>query len=159
MGLAGNYPLQKDTWWKHTNLCQLLPARSSIHPNLIRMGSWRCISSSLHPIVTHQSSNRLQDIFSRRRNGLYVSHPSSRCYVLSWSWFHIVLYSTYIIMFAVMSPTLGVFADKNNNPRVTVFYIGALQFTLIGVVLLCSTFVPKGALTLNPELESDEDSK
>lgn len=58
-----------------------------------------------------------------------------------------------------MSPALGIFADKNDNPRVTVFYIGALQFTLIAVVILCGTFVPKGALTLNPELESDEDSK
>lgn len=60
-------------------------------------------------------------------------------------------------MFAVMSPALGVFADKTHNPRVTVLYIGALQFTLIAVVLLCSTFVPKGALKLNPKLQSDEE--
>lgn len=60
-------------------------------------------------------------------------------------------------MFAVMSPALGVFADKTHNPRVTVLYIGAVQFTVIAVVLLCSTFVPKGALTVNPKLQLDEE--
>ncbi|KAL0634944.1 hypothetical protein Q9L58_006138 [Maublancomyces gigas] len=55
------------------------------------------------------------------------------------------LYSTYIIMFAVMSPALGVFADKNDDPRATVLCIGAVQFTVLAGVLLGSTFVPEGA--------------
>lgn len=48
-------------------------------------------------------------------------------------------------MFAVMSPALGVFADKNDDPRATVLCIGAVQFTVLAGVLLGSTFVPEGA--------------
>lgn len=70
----------------------------------------------------------------------------------------LVLYSTYITVFAVMSPALGAFADKNDDPRVTLVYIGVTQFTILAAVLFCSTLVPKGALEFNPRFPPDEDS-
>lgn len=33
--------------------------------------------------------------------------------------------------------------------------MGAVQFTILSAVLLCSTFVPRGALSLNPALKCD----
>lgn len=56
-----------------------------------------------------------------------------------------------------MSPALGVFADRNDNPHTTILGIGAIQFTVLAAVLLCSTFVPKGALSFNPEPDENLD--
>lgn len=56
-----------------------------------------------------------------------------------------------------MSPALGAFADGNDNPRVTLLRLGAVQFTVLAVLLLGSTFVPRGAGRVNPELREDEE--
>jgi hypothetical protein len=66
-----------------------------------------------------------------------------------------VLYSTYIAIFAVMTPALGKYADDSSSDgaHATIFNLGGVQFSVISAVLLASTFVPAGSWSLNPKLE------
>ncbi|KAL7267559.1 hypothetical protein RUND412_009851 [Rhizina undulata] len=73
------------------------------------------------------------------------------------------LYSTYVMVYAILSSVLGKYADSNTEPhtetnvRRTLQNIGPIQFTAIAAVLFASTFIPKGVFALNPKLLSDED--
>ena len=66
------------------------------------------------------------------------------------------LYSSYIIIFAIANPLLGIYTDSVYNAtgsiRVALIYTGGVQFTIIMVIVLASTFIPKGALSCNPVL-------
>lgn len=70
------------------------------------------------------------------------------------------LYSTYIVTYAILQPVLGNYVDdilKTHDAHHALKYVGGIQFTVIGVVLFCSTFIPRGAFSLNPQLLFGED--
>ncbi|KAJ7281053.1 major facilitator superfamily domain-containing protein [Mycena rebaudengoi] len=73
------------------------------------------------------------------------------------------LYVTYIVLYAVLSAVLGNWVDaylKKNKPivgtvaaaREALKYVGGVQFTVIAVVVLASTLVPRGSWALNPKI-------
>jgi hypothetical protein len=68
--------------------------------------------------------------------------------------FDLQLYVTYIILYAVLSAVLGGYVDrsikKKIDPRQILKYVGGAQFTVLAVVVLASTCIPRGALALNP---------
>lgn len=71
------------------------------------------------------------------------------------------LYSTYIVIYAIMQPTLGGYVDDyfaaHGDVTGALKSIAGIQFTVISAILLASTFIPKGALSLNPLLLAGED--
>ncbi|KAL6708342.1 hypothetical protein ACN47E_003266 [Coniothyrium glycines] len=72
------------------------------------------------------------------------------------------LYSTYIVTYAIASVCLGTYIDRvsdrhNDQIQSAVFNIAGVQFTIISVLIMASTFVPKGSLSFNPEMLSEED--
>ncbi|KAK9372296.1 uncharacterized protein V1513DRAFT_452809 [Lipomyces chichibuensis] len=76
------------------------------------------------------------------------------------------LYSTYIVIYAITSPLLGRYIDsvyKNTggagnggNIHEAIQNVGGVQFTIIFVVIMTSTFIPQGAFSLNPKMLSNE---
>ncbi|UJR29333.1 hypothetical protein I4U23_010545 [Adineta vaga] len=76
------------------------------------------------------------------------------------------LYSSYIIIYAIANPFLGKFIDKTYEKTGTIrpalIYTAGVQFTIIMIIVLISTFIPPGALAWNPTItdnnEDDEDS-
>lgn len=65
------------------------------------------------------------------------------------------LYSTYIVIYAITSPLLGRYIDnvsKRNGGNISEAFrnIAGVQFTIISVLILVATFIPKGALSFNP---------
>ncbi|CDZ96793.1 Major facilitator superfamily domain, general substrate transporter [Phaffia rhodozyma] len=66
------------------------------------------------------------------------------------------LYVSYIVLYAVLSSVLGKWVDRQLAARVSareiLKYVGGVQFTVICVVVLIATLIPKGALALNPAL-------
>ncbi|KAH8152672.1 uncharacterized protein LAJ45_03513 [Morchella importuna] len=70
------------------------------------------------------------------------------------------LYSTYIILFAILSSTLGRYIDStiksSGDAHVALFNIGGVQFTVLATILFLATLIPRGALRLNPDLLDDE---
>jgi len=71
-----------------------------------------------------------------------------------------VLYSIYIVLFAVMTPALGKYADdgSDDGAHATILHLGGVQYSVIALVLLASTFVPRGAWSFNPKLPCKEES-
>lgn len=72
------------------------------------------------------------------------------------------LYCTYIVTYAITSPLLGRYIDhiSNRNEQdihAAMLNVGGVQFTLIFVLVMTATFVPKGAFSFNPKMLSDED--
>ncbi|KAK0100884.1 hypothetical protein ONS95_007328 [Cadophora gregata] len=70
------------------------------------------------------------------------------------------LYSTYIVLYAVMSPVMGNYIDnayiRENDVHGTMKYVAGVQYSVMAGVILASTFVPRGALSWNPkELKGD----
>lgn len=66
------------------------------------------------------------------------------------------LYSTYIVIYAITSPLLGRYIDKiskRNNGNISEAFknIAGVQFTIIAVLILAATFIPRGALSFNPD--------
>lgn len=66
------------------------------------------------------------------------------------------LYSTYIVIYAITSPLLGTYVDKvskanDDDVSSALVNIGGVQFTLITVIILAATFVPKGSFAINPD--------
>lgn len=66
------------------------------------------------------------------------------------------LYSTYIVIYAITSPLLGRYIDKvykRNNGNISEAFknIAGVQFTIIAVLIIGATFIPKGALSFNPD--------
>jgi len=66
------------------------------------------------------------------------------------------LYSTYIVIYAILSPVLGAYVDKflkkGGIPQDVLKNVGGIQFTVICAILLASTFIPAGAFSWNPTL-------
>ena len=74
------------------------------------------------------------------------------------------LYSTYIVIYAIANPLLGRYVDgvfSRNAPEdvdvgaqyvaPAVQNIAGVMFTVISIIMLCATLIPKGALSLNPK--------
>ncbi|KIW68302.1 hypothetical protein PV04_04257 [Phialophora macrospora] len=69
------------------------------------------------------------------------------------------LYSTYIVIYAICSPLLGRYIDSVNDGgdiHGAIRNVGGVQFTVLMAVVLASTFIPKGALSLNPKMLNEE---
>ncbi|KAF2031663.1 hypothetical protein EK21DRAFT_99602 [Setomelanomma holmii] len=71
------------------------------------------------------------------------------------------LYSFYIVTYAIASVCLGTYIDRvsdRNNDEVqsAIFNVAAVQFTVISVLVMTATFVPKGAFALNPKMLSEQ---
>ncbi|KAF1937236.1 hypothetical protein EJ02DRAFT_426792 [Clathrospora elynae] len=71
------------------------------------------------------------------------------------------LYSAYIVTYAIASVTLGTYIDRvsdGNSEEIqgAIFNVAGVQFTVIFVMVMTSTFVPKGAFSLNPKMLSEE---
>lgn len=76
------------------------------------------------------------------------------------------LYSLYIILYAILGTFLGRYLDGVYNAtggsnggdiRSGLVFTAGVQFTLIAASVIASTFVPKGAVSWNPEMLNDED--
>lgn len=71
------------------------------------------------------------------------------------------LYSSYIVTYAIASVCLGTYIDRvsdRNNEQVqpAIFNVAGVQYTVMFVLIMSATFVPKGAFALNPEMLSEE---
>ncbi|EMD00415.1 hypothetical protein BAUCODRAFT_566100 [Baudoinia panamericana UAMH 10762] len=82
------------------------------------------------------------------------------------------LYSTYIVIYAIASPTLGRYVDsvynrtggsRGGDIHGAIYNVAGVQFTVLTCVVIASTFIPKGAIAFNPpalygeRLDSDVD--
>ncbi|KAK6541907.1 hypothetical protein TWF694_007683 [Orbilia ellipsospora] len=72
------------------------------------------------------------------------------------------LYSSYIVIYAIVSPLVGSYIDKvsaANDSQIQsgLFYIGGVHFTILSGIMILATFIPKGAFSFNPELLDDMD--
>ncbi|UJR24703.1 hypothetical protein I4U23_006077 [Adineta vaga] len=71
------------------------------------------------------------------------------------------LYSSYIILYAILNPILGKYIDHVYNStgsvRPALFNTAAIQLTIILIIVFLSTFVPKGSFACNPNLDDDDD--
>jgi hypothetical protein len=71
------------------------------------------------------------------------------------------LYSTYIVLYAILQPLLGKHIDAvftrtggtSGGGRVNeaIRNVAGVQFTVVTITILAATFIPKGALSLNPK--------
>lgn len=72
------------------------------------------------------------------------------------------LYSTYIVIYAIANPFLGRHIDAVYNSTGTIrsalIYTTAVQLTIILIITIAVTFIPKGAIGFNPVLIEDEES-
>ena len=71
------------------------------------------------------------------------------------------LYSSYIIIYAILNPLLGKYIDgvhdSTDSIRSALFYTVAVQMTVISCIVFFSTFIPKGALSCNPTLAPEKE--
>ncbi len=66
------------------------------------------------------------------------------------------LYTSYIVIYACLSYGLGRVIDAymaNRDPHGFLFYISGVMMTIACVVIMASTFVPKGSCKVNPTME------
>ncbi|KAG9201878.1 hypothetical protein G6514_005295 [Epicoccum nigrum] len=71
------------------------------------------------------------------------------------------LYSSYIVTYAIASVCLGTYIDhvsfvNGDNIQPAMRNVAGIQFTIIAILVMTSTFVPKGAFALNPKMLSEE---
>jgi hypothetical protein len=71
------------------------------------------------------------------------------------------LYSSYIVIYAIASVCLGTYIDhvsfvNGDNIQPAIRNVAGIQFTIIAILVMTSTFVPKGAFALNPKMLSEE---
>ncbi|KAL3426055.1 hypothetical protein PVAG01_02846 [Phlyctema vagabunda] len=71
------------------------------------------------------------------------------------------LYSTYVVLYAILSPMLGrhvdaVSRDNDGDVHLAVRNLGGIQFTVLAAIVIASTLIPKGALKFNPSMISDD---
>lgn len=72
------------------------------------------------------------------------------------------LYSTYIVLYAIASVCLGTYIDhisfvNKDEIQPAIRNVAGIQFTIIAILVMTSTFVPKGAFALNPKMLNDEE--
>lgn len=62
----------------------------------------------------------------------------------------------YIVMYAVLSSVLGNWVDKQIKAKISarevLKYVGGVQFTILCVLVLAASCIPRGALSFNPQL-------
>jgi MFS family permease len=72
------------------------------------------------------------------------------------------LYSSYIIIYAILNPILGIYIDfiynSQGSVRPALFYTASIQLTIILILVFLSTFIPKGSFAFNPILIHQENS-
>ncbi|EPS44772.1 hypothetical protein H072_1209 [Dactylellina haptotyla CBS 200.50] len=79
------------------------------------------------------------------------------------------LYSSYIIIYAIVSPLVGKYIDKvyeqhDEQIQSGIFYVAGVHFSVLSGIMLLATFIPRGAFSINPkllddmELDTDEES-
>jgi hypothetical protein len=76
------------------------------------------------------------------------------------------LYTTYIVTYALASPTLGAYIDRvyaqtggaQNGGHIqgAMVYVAGVQYSVMALVIFSSTFVPSGSFSLNPKLLFDQ---
>lgn len=71
------------------------------------------------------------------------------------------LYSTYIVIYAIASPLLGRYVDRvyresggaqGGDVHSAIRNIAGVQYSIIAAFMLASSFVPKGAISFNPDM-------
>ncbi|RDK44860.1 hypothetical protein M752DRAFT_274151 [Aspergillus phoenicis ATCC 13157] len=77
------------------------------------------------------------------------------------------LYSTYIVLYAIISPLLGSYIDRvyvetggpvgGGDIHLAIRNVASVQFSVISLLVLTSSFVPRGSLAVNPVALDDED--
>jgi hypothetical protein len=72
------------------------------------------------------------------------------------------LYCVYIVTYAITSPLLGKYIDSVSNANgqhihEAMVNVGGIQFTIIFILVMTATFIPKGAFAFNPKMLNDED--
>ncbi|KAK6529456.1 hypothetical protein TWF281_008629 [Arthrobotrys megalospora] len=79
------------------------------------------------------------------------------------------LYSSYIVIYAIVSPLVGRYIDRvseANDEQIQsgIFYIAGVHFSILSGIMLLATFIPRGSFAFNPklldevELNHDEES-
>ncbi|CAF4198182.1 unnamed protein product [Rotaria sordida] len=67
------------------------------------------------------------------------------------------LYSSYIILYAILNPLLGKYIDQIYNTNQTIrpafIYTVGIQITIISIIMAISTFIPRDSFKLNPSLK------
>ncbi|PNS14411.1 hypothetical protein CAC42_3697 [Sphaceloma murrayae] len=78
------------------------------------------------------------------------------------------LYSTYIVLYAIFNPVLGAYIDRvdqadrrargvsQGDVRPAVYNIAGVQFTVLAIIVIMATFIPKGAFRFNPSMINEE---
>lgn len=71
------------------------------------------------------------------------------------------LYSTYIVIYAIVSPLVGRYIDRVSranagNVQTAIRNLGGVQFTIIAALVIASTFIPKGSFAFNPDMIDDQ---
>lgn len=70
------------------------------------------------------------------------------------------LHGSYIILYAVLSPSLGSYIDRvfseDRDIKRGLIAVGGIQFTVIAGFILFNTFIPKGSLRFNPDMQYQE---
>ena len=71
------------------------------------------------------------------------------------------LYSTYIVTYAITQPLLGRYIDRvftrtggasnGGTVRPAIRNVAGVQFTIVTIVILASTFIPRGSFAFNPQ--------
>lgn len=71
------------------------------------------------------------------------------------------LYSTYIVTYAITQPLLGRYVDRvytrtggssnGGTVRPAVRNIAGVQFTIVAIVIMASSFIPRGSFAFNPQ--------
>ncbi|KAL9116747.1 MAG: hypothetical protein Q9187_006724 [Circinaria calcarea] len=72
------------------------------------------------------------------------------------------LYVTYIVTYAITNPLLGAHVDKifrrtGGDVHEAVRNIAGVQFTVVAIVVIAATFIPRGAFSLNPKMLENEE--
>ena len=77
------------------------------------------------------------------------------------------LYVSYIILYSIVSTVVGKWVDGQLRPytgtarveptREVLKKTGGVHFTVVGIVIFASTFIPKGAFALNPKMIDGKD--
>ncbi|KAG0044422.1 hypothetical protein BGZ83_010351 [Gryganskiella cystojenkinii] len=68
------------------------------------------------------------------------------------------LYVTYIVLYAVLGTVLGHVIDAANNKgdiRPALVNVAGVMYSVVCVVLIAATFIPKGSFALNPDIIND----
>jgi MFS family permease len=67
------------------------------------------------------------------------------------------LYSSYIILYAILNPVLGRYIDRvyaqTGTIQSALIYTAGVQVSIVSVLVFLCTFIPRGAFRLNPSFD------